>query len=209
VFLRHASPRILLALAVAALAARAAAGPFSRADLVAAGAVLLLWPLQEWLIHVCILHWRPRVVAGRTLDFRVPRKHRAHHRDPWNLEILFIPMQAYLYAPLLVAALAWAATPDLPRMLTVLAAYFPLALRYEWTHFLIHTAYAPRGPLFRRLHRNHLLHHFKNERYWFGVSMLGADALLGTAPHDARFSAGGCQVPEPGGRTEGGSVAGQ
>ena len=183
---RHASPRILLALSVAALGARAAVGDFARGDLAVGAAVVVLWPLQEWLIHVLILHFRPRTLAGRTLDFAVPRKHRAHHRDPWNLEILFIPLQAYLYAPAMVVALAWLATPDLPRMLTVLAAYFPLALRYEWTHFLIHTAYAPRGPLFRRLHRNHLLHHFKSERYWYGVSMLGADALLGTAPAPER-----------------------
>ena len=30
--------------------------------------------------------------------------------------------------------------------------------------------------------RNHRLHHFKNEHYWFGVTMLGADRLLRTAP---------------------------
>jgi hypothetical protein len=185
---RHASPRILLALSSAALAARVAVGEFSRWDLVVVASVVALWPLQEWLIHVLILHFRPRTLAGRTLDFAVPKKHRAHHRDPWNLEILLIPTQAYLYSPLLVAALAWLATPDLPRMLTALAAYFPLALRYEATHFLIHTAYAPRRAFYRSLHRNHLLHHFKNEHYWFGVSMLGADHLLGTAKDPERVA---------------------
>jgi hypothetical protein len=183
---RHASPRILLALSIAALGARAAAGDFSRGDLAVVAAVVALWPLQEWLIHVLILHFRPRTLAGRTLDFAVPKKHRAHHRDPWDLDILLIPTQAYLYSPLLVAALAWLATPDLPRMLTALAVYFPLALRYEATHFLIHTAYPPRGAFYRRLHRNHLLHHFKNEHYWFGVSMLGADRVLRTAPDPER-----------------------
>ena len=55
-------------------------------------------------------------------------------------------------------------------------------LIYEWTHFLVHTSYRPRSRWFRRLWRNHRLHHFKNENYWFGVSMLGADYLLGTHP---------------------------
>ena len=32
------------------------------------------------------------------------------------------------------------------------------------------------------LWRNHRLHHCKNEHYWFGVTMLSGDRLLGTAP---------------------------
>ena len=30
--------------------------------------------------------------------------------------------------------------------------------------------------------RNHRLHHFKNEHYWYGVSMLAADRPLRTSP---------------------------
>ncbi|MDX2168661.1 MAG: fatty acid hydroxylase family protein, partial [Deltaproteobacteria bacterium] len=35
---------------------------------------------------------------------------------------------------------------------------------------------------YQRLWRNHRLHHFKNEHYWFGVTMLSGDRLLRTAP---------------------------
>lgn len=178
---RHASPRILAALAAGFAAARLAVGSFTPWDLVAAVAVVALWPLQEWLIHVGILHFEPRRVGGRTLDFLVPRMHRAHHRDPWRLELVFIPLPVYLGVPAIVAALLWLASSSLPRVLTVLAVYFALALRYEWIHFLIHTRYPPRGARYRRLWRNHLLHHFKNERYWYGVTMLGGDRLFGTA----------------------------
>ncbi|MGH7286829.1 MAG: sterol desaturase family protein [Myxococcota bacterium] len=55
-----------------------------------------------------------------------------------------------------------------------------LALRYEWIHFLIHTRYRPRTSWSRRLWRNRLRHHFRNERHWYGVTMLAADRLLGT-----------------------------
>lgn len=178
---RHASPRILAALAAGFAAARLAVGSFTPWDLVAAVAVVALWPLQEWLIHVGILHFEPRRVGGHTLDFLVPRMHRAHHRDPWRLELVFIPLPVYLGVPAIVAALLWLASSSLPRVLTVLAVYFALALRYEWIHFLIHTRYPPRGARYRRLWRNHLLHHFKNERYWYGVTMLGGDRLFGTA----------------------------
>ena len=69
----------------------------------------------------------------------------------------------------------------LPRVLSVLAVYFVLALHYEWIHFLIHTRYPPRSARYRRLWRNHLLHHFKNEHYWYGVTRLGGDRVFGTA----------------------------
>jgi sterol desaturase/sphingolipid hydroxylase (fatty acid hydroxylase superfamily) len=180
-FVRHASPRILAALALGFAAARLAAGDFSPWDLAAVGAVVALWPVQEWLIHVLILHYRPRRIAGRTLDFLVPIKHREHHRDPWRLDLVFIPLQVYLGVPAVLALVLWLAASSLPRALSVLAVYFALALHYEWIHFLIHTRYPPRRALYRRVWRNHLLHHFKNEHYWFGVTMLGGDRLFGTA----------------------------
>ena len=49
-------------------------------------------------------------------------------------------------------------------------------------HYLVHTRYTPRSARYQRLWRNHRLHHFKNEHYWFGVTMLSADRLLRTAP---------------------------
>jgi hypothetical protein len=47
---------------------------------------------------------------------------------------------------------------------------------------MIHTRYRPRIGYYQRLARNHLLHHFRNEHYWFGVTMLQGDHLLRTAP---------------------------
>ena len=187
-FARHASPRILAALAAGFAAARLAAGGFAVWDLVAAVAVVALWPLQEWLIHVGILHFEPRRVGKRTLDYLVPQMHRAHHRDPWRLELVFIPLPVYLGVPVILAALLWLASPSRPQLLTLLAVYFALALRYEWIHFLIHTRYPPRSARYRRLWRNHLLHHFKNERYWYGVTTLGGDRLFGTAADPDRVA---------------------
>lgn len=181
IFWRHASPLVLAAALAGAIAVRAALGGWSAWDLAPVAAVVVLWPLQEWLIHVYVLHFRPRTFRGRTIDFRVPRKHRAHHRDPWNYEILFIPLQSYLYSLPLLVALWYLVTPN-PRLAwTGIAAHLALALHYESVHFLIHTRVQPRTRFYRRLWRNHRLHHFKNEHHWFGVSRLEADWLLGTA----------------------------
>jgi hypothetical protein len=144
-FARHPSPRILAALAVGFAGARLAVGGIAAWDLVAAGAVALLWPIQEWLIHVLVLHFEPRRVAGRTLDFLVPQMHRAHHRDPWRLELVFIPLPVYLGVPAILAILIGSLLPSLPRVLSVLAVYFALARRCGWGQFVVHSRYAAGG----------------------------------------------------------------
>jgi len=182
VFLRHGSPRIVLGAAAIAVVARLGMGGWSIGDLVAVLALSAYWPLQEWLIHVFILHFRPVQMFGRTLDFRVPRKHRAHHQRPWDIPILFIPMHSFIYALPLLVGLWLLLAPTLAIAMTGIAAHLLLSAHYEWVHFLVHTRVQPRTALYQRLWRNHRLHHFKNEHYWFGVTMLSGDRLLRTAP---------------------------
>ena len=182
VFLRHGSPRVVLAALLVAVAARLAVGGWSRWDVVPVLALCAYWPIQEWLIHVYILHFKPLTVLGRQLDFRVPRKHREHHRAPWEIDILFIPMHSFLYTLPLVVLLWFALTPSTPLALTGIVAHLALTLHYEWVHYLVHTRYQPTSAHYQRLWRHHRLHHFKNEHYWMGVTMLSGDRLFGTAP---------------------------
>ncbi|HEY8494420.1 MAG TPA: sterol desaturase family protein [Myxococcota bacterium] len=185
VFLRHASPRLLMVALAVALAARIAVGGFSIWDVVALLALLAYWPIQEWLIHVYILHRKPIHWRGRTIDFRVPRKHRAHHADPWRLDLVFIPFHSFAYSLPIMVGLWWLVTPNAQVALTGICGHLLLALHYEWVHFLCHTRVSPRLGYYQRLVKNHRWHHFKNERYWYGVTMLGGDRLLGTAPDPA------------------------
>ena len=76
----------------------------------------------------------------------------------------------------------WLLLLPLPQAVSGIAIYFTLVLNYEWIHFLIHTSYPPWSRFYRRLWRNHRLHHFKNEKYWYGVTMLSGDRLLDTQP---------------------------
>jgi hypothetical protein len=80
-------------------------------------------------------------------------------------------------APLCSACLASWSPPGSPNA---------LSLHYEWVHFMIHTRYRPRIGYYQHLARNHLLHHFRNEHYWYGVTMLQADGWLRTAPEPDR-----------------------
>jgi hypothetical protein len=186
VFLGFGSPRLLLTLLAGSLAVRLALGGFTAWDLVPLAGLALLWPLNEWLIHVFILHAKPLRVLGRTLDLELPRKHREHHGDPWKLELLFIPMSSFVYSLPLLGLVWFVVTPSAALAWTGITAHLALALHYEWVHFLVHTRVVPRTRLYQRLWKNHRRHHFKNEHYWFGVTMLSGDRLLGTGPaHEA------------------------
>lgn len=182
IFMRHGSPRVLVVVLAATVAARLWSRHWSVWDLVPVVATLAFWPLEEWLIHVFILHFKPFTLFGRTIDFPVPRSHRQHHRDPWNYKILFIPMHSFIYSIPLTFWLWFSVMPTTPLALTGALTVFALTLHYEWIHFLIHTRVQARSRYYQRLWRNHRLHHFKNEHYWYGVTRLEGDRILGTAP---------------------------
>jgi len=59
---------------------------------------------------------------------------------------------------------------------------FAMLLTYEWAHHLIHSAYRPKGRYYRYISRAHRLHHFRNEHYWYGVTIHLGDHVLRTFP---------------------------
>ncbi len=175
------SPRVVLVLLLAAVGGRLAIGGWSWWDLLGPGVVLALQPFTEWTIHVFVLHFRPRTVGRVRVDPLVSRKHRAHHADPKDLPLVFIPLPALFGLVAGVAAICLGALP-LERGLTTLVAALVVLATYEWTHFLIHSTYRPRHALYRYVWRAHRNHHFRNEHYWFGVTVHLADHVLGTFP---------------------------
>lgn len=181
-FLAHDSPRLLLPVTAAAVAARSALGRWSRRDLAIAGGILAAQPFTEWLIHVVVLHWKPRTIGGRSLDPLLARKHREHHADPTDPDLIFVPMPV-LRRALPSVVVMWALAGRRARTtLTGVATSYSMLSAYEWTHFLIHTRYRPRRRLYTAVWRAHRLHHYRNEHYWFGVTMHLADRVLGTYP---------------------------
>ena len=163
-FWRYPSPWMITAALVLTLAARVVAGDWRLGDLWGPVVLVALFPVLEWVVHVFVLHWRPRAVAGVTLDTLLARKHREHHADPRDVPLVFIPWQA----------------------LSFMLAVAVLGLAYEWTHYLVHSDYKPRTVAYKAVWRNHRLHHYKNEHYWFTVTTTStADRLFGTYPDPA------------------------
>ena len=186
-FWRQPSPWMIGATLGAALAARIVVGDWQRTDALVPLIMLAAFPFVEWLIHVFILHWRPKRLGALTIDPLLAREHRAHHQDPRDVPLIFIPWKSLLTWVLpLTVAVALLAFPRLGMGLTFLVCIGALGLVYEWTHYLIHSDYKPKTAVYRAVWRNHRHHHFKNEHYWFTVTSSGtADRVLGTYPDAA------------------------
>ena len=189
-FWRHPSPWLIGGFLLAACGYRAMLATsghgFGWTELIVPVALVALFPVIEWVIHVVILHWRPRTVGGVPVDSLLARKHRAHHADPRALPLVFIPWQVELWLLPSYVVVALLAFPGQAAGASFLVAVGALMFGYEWVHYLVHSDYRPRTTAFRAVWRNHRLHHYKNEHYWFTVTTAGtADRLFGTYPDAA------------------------
>ena len=185
-FVRHPSPWMLGACLAASVVARVVVGGGAWWELLIPAGLIALFPVIEWVIHVVILHWKPRSLGPVTLDSLLARDHRAHHADPRDLPLVFIPWRALVWLLPLYVVEAWLFTPTTSSMLTLLVSVYGIMCVYEWTHYLVHSDYRPRSAWYRSVWRNHRLHHYKNEHYWFTVTSAGtADRLFGTYPEPA------------------------
>lgn len=186
-FWRAPSPWMISSFLLAAVTGRVlvgvTSGPGSWWELVIPAALIALFPVIEWVIHVAILHWRPRRLAGVEIDSLLARKHREHHADPRDIPLVFIPWPALCWLLPAYVLVAWLTMPTTTSALTLLVSVYGIKFGYEWTHYLVHSDYRPRSAWFRHVWRNHRLHHYKNEHYWFTVTTAGtADRLFGTYP---------------------------
>ena len=188
-FRTSSSGRVIVPVVAALVAARLLVGDWGRGDLVAALAIGVLVGPVEWVIHLHLLHASPDSWSSRKLG--TGAGHREHHLDPPELQwlllrgvdvVVFLVLLAAataMWAPLLVWLIGGSVLPASLMAFTVTAAALA---HYEWTHLLVHTTYRPRTRYYARLARNHRRHHYRNERYWLGVTSNLGDRLLRTYP---------------------------
>ncbi|MEE2780281.1 MAG: sterol desaturase family protein [Myxococcota bacterium] len=177
------SPRILATTVVLFVCGRPWVGPWSMTDLWVILGVALYWPFQEWFLHQHLLHFKPKKFLGFTIDPIAGRYHRFHHRHPWRIETSTLPFAAVLVLTPTHWTLWWLFTPSLSLACTGIAAFTFAALVYEWVHYLTHTPYRPRSAYYKRIWRNHRLHHFKHEDYWHSFTVPYIDIWFRTAPN--------------------------
>ncbi len=185
VFASHDSPKVIAALGTLAAAGRMKAGPLRPRDAAILAGVAAWWPVQEWAAHRWILHMKP---AGGWLPM-FARAHRRHHRNPSDLRITLLPPVVPVQAFAAFGVVAYAVTRRRDDTFTQLGGLAAAAMAYEWVHYLTHTDYRPKSEYFRRIWRNHRMHHYRNERNWYAFTVPHVDAWLGTDPDDAETSA--------------------
>jgi hypothetical protein len=191
-FARKHSPWMILGAIVGLGAARLLIGDFTWRDAVAVATMLVVYPFGEWAIHVYLLHMKPFRLRGRVIEPPAARDHRAHHEQPNDLtmilleakelsQLLFLAVPAVVGVGALVVSLVSQPLPLGAAISAALAGSVAIFV-YEWTHFLIHTAYRPHSRYYMAIWRNHRLHHFKNEHFWHWITNNVSDRVLGTNP---------------------------
>ncbi len=182
IYITYPSARFLLSLFAVTLVARVVVGQWSWWDLAVVVGMIAAQPFVEWVIHTFILHFRPRDVAGKTVDLHLAKKHRVHHLDPKRIDAVFIPMRSLIIGlPVLVIAVMLI-VPSVPVALTILLTEFAIGNVYEWSHFYVHSGCKPKNRYAAYIERAHRLHHYRNENYWMGVTNHLGDHVLGTFP---------------------------
>jgi hypothetical protein len=193
-FARHDSPKLIATGLLAGSAARVVVGNWTWRDVVIPVGLIAFEPVTEWVIHVYLLHARPIEIGGHRHDLLAAREHRAHHAAPSELDGVLVPTYAlFLFVPAIAAVLFAMSFPiqlviggdRLGWWLSGVVVGYAILFSYEWCHFLIHSPYRPRGRYYKVIWRNHRLHHYKNEHYWFGVTSNLGDVVLGTDPEQS------------------------
>lgn len=196
-FFASGSPRVITAVVLVVAVARLVVGSWSWSDVAVLGITLVAAGIVEWVLHIGLLHASDDAWTTRALGTGVG--HKKHHLDPPDMQWLLLgPIDAAVFAALIaIGTAAWtipaAAIANalfgwsiglLTTFVTgLLCAYLAFA-HYEWTHLLVHTRYRPKTRYYKRLARNHRLHHFRNERYWLGITSNLGDRVMRTYPAD-------------------------
>jgi hypothetical protein len=149
--------------------------------------VLLLTPFYEWVVHKYILHADLSFMPKGFQDYW-DKVHPGHHKDPAHVPLIFAPFEVAIQVPLSFFIIGLIIFRDFDAALVLFTATQSYYLFYEWMHLAHHLDfYVPRTKWGKALKRNHLLHHFKNERFWWGITNLIGDNILGTNPPPSKI----------------------
>ncbi|RST74393.1 fatty acid hydroxylase family protein [Siminovitchia acidinfaciens] len=108
------------------------------------------------------------------------RLHYDHHKDPDDLKLLFLPLWYTIPNFIIVALIFYTIESTIVGTSAFLMGIIVMLLVYEWKHYVAHRPIKPITRFGKWVKKLHLLHHFKNENYWYGVSTPFVDALFGT-----------------------------
>jgi sterol desaturase/sphingolipid hydroxylase (fatty acid hydroxylase superfamily) len=147
----------------------------------------VIWTLTEYFGHRFLFHKEFPGQLGARIHHLIHGVHHDHPSDPLRLV-----MPPLLSAPIMLASFGVLRLVFGPALvLPVLAGFIAGYIAYDMVHFHVHHA-RPQTWLGRMLRRRHMLHHFRDNSQWFGVSAPWWDEAFGTKPAARGTGAGGC-----------------
>jgi sterol desaturase/sphingolipid hydroxylase (fatty acid hydroxylase superfamily) len=139
---------------------------------------IITYMFSEYLTHRFLFHIK--APKNEFLLNLIKRLHYDHHTMPNDLKLLFLPI--WYSAPNLTALvlLFYLISGSIVSTLAFSVGVLFMFFVYEWKHYVAHRPIKPKTRFGKWVKRTHILHHYKNENYWYGVSTPFVDAIFGT-----------------------------
>lgn len=139
---------------------------------------IIFYTINEYVTHRFLFHIKPP--KNPFLLKMLRRLHYDHHVYPDDLKLLFLPVWYSLPGFAIYLFILYGFTSNITITLSFGIGMIIMLLIYEWKHYIAHKPIRPLTHFGRWLKKQHILHHYKNENYWFGVSNPVYDFLFGT-----------------------------
>ena len=156
--------------------------------LLAAAAVIPIYPPVEYLLHRYVLHAKYLYKSPGTAKLW-KRIHYDHHQDPNDLSVLFGALHTTMPVIVVVALpVGWLIGGPAGSAAAFGSACLVTAF-YEFCHSVHHLPFQPKWAWLRQLKKQHLAHHFHSELGNYGITSSFCDRLLGTYyPHPKQIA---------------------
>jgi sterol desaturase/sphingolipid hydroxylase (fatty acid hydroxylase superfamily) len=122
--------------------------------------ITIFWTFLEFLLHITVLHNEKAGVVAKI--------HETHHQYPNDPLRLSVPLWSSIPGGIVFYfGFRLIVGPDyIDAFFGILVAYYIL---YEFTHLTVHQ-YNWKNPLFQKIKKHHLKHHFHNPQKGFGFT---------------------------------------
>ncbi|MCA0993828.1 sterol desaturase family protein [Guptibacillus hwajinpoensis] len=139
---------------------------------------IVTYMFSEYLTHRFLFHIK--TPQNPYLLKLIKRLHYDHHKVPNDLKLLFLPFWYSFPNLFLLCFIFYWLSGSLLHTLAFSTGLLAMFFFYEWKHYIAHRPFKPRTKFGQWLKKTHILHHYKNENYWYGVSTPFVDVLFGT-----------------------------
>ncbi|WP_226682788.1 sterol desaturase family protein [Sutcliffiella horikoshii] len=143
---------------------------------------MLTFMFSEYLTHRFVFHLKPP--KNSFFLKMLKRLHYDHHTNPNDLHLLFLPLWYSLPNLSVLAIIFYLIAGSSGLTLGFASGLMMMLFLYEWKHYVAHRPIKPRTKFGKWVKKTHILHHFKNENFWYGVSTPFVDVLFGTLKNE-------------------------